>query len=160
MKYRESISISAIVLLALLIALFVIAGKVSVNALSIVVIGVLLVGIFGIGWWGFKKHIEENDNAFYSPVHAMIVTINSEFPRETALSTTVGLFVNSKRLRIDDQFISKTFSQNMTKFTDEDLKMWRKIESQINGYLNGGGFWLGRNEQLWFDGLEARFIKR
>jgi Na+/proline symporter len=102
------------------------------------------------------KDVEKTD--YYSPIHAMIVKVNIETPREQALAFSgIGKGVNVKQLRIDFQSISSIFTQHAKMFKDEDLVMWDAIEKQIKAYSNGGGFFINKDVQEWFDDLEARY---
>lgn len=104
-----------------------------------------------------KNETKKVSNDFYSPLHSMILRINNKVPRKLALQSTVGVWVNVKELGIDYRFISKTFDKHMDRFKDTDLRKWMEIESQIKQYVNGGGFFVGRDIQEWFDDLERRF---
>jgi len=88
----------------------------------------------------------------YSPIHAMIVRINNEIPREQALQGSVGVWVRATL--IDFNNISAVFNQHIDKFRDKDLKMWIDIEKEIKA---GNGFFLGNDRQKWFDELEAEY---
>ena len=160
MQYRPMLATLSIILFSAIIALIVLMNLAPVTELFIALIGALVVAIIGAGWWGFRDKIEDKkENAdFYSPIHAMIVRINSKVSRQLALQGTVGVWVNAKDVGIDYQIIAETFSQNMTKFKNEDLKKWIEIEQQIKAYVNGGGFFVGRDTQEWFDDLESRYI--
>ena len=103
---------------------------------------------------------KKEDREFYSPIHAMIVRANNKFSRESALENIVGAWLSVKQLGIDYRKISETFDQNSTKFNEEDLKKWVEIEEQIKKPINGGGFFLGRDIQEWFDDLESRYNPR
>jgi hypothetical protein len=110
--------------------------------------------LFGIYFFNLK---EDAEPSFYSPLHAMIVKVNMATPREKALKFSVGNWVNVKELGIDYQSVSTAFTQNATKFKDEDLTKWAEIEKQINAYSSGGGFFINKDVQEWFDDLEARY---
>lgn len=147
----------AIVLFSAIIALIVLLGVVPLTELSIAIIGALLLAIAGAFWWGFKDRIEETKTDFYSPIHAMILKVNNEIPRKKALKFSVGIWVNVKLTGIDYQSVSTAFTQHATKFKDEDLTMWDAIEKQINASANGGGFFINKDAQNWFDNLETRY---
>jgi hypothetical protein len=121
----------------------------QVLTVSIVAVAVILFAVYY-----FKQ---KADADFYSPIHAMIVRANNKVPRELALQSIIGILLTVKELGIDYRKISETFNQNSTKLKDEDLKKWTEIEEQITRYINGGGFWLGRDTQEWFDDLENRY---
>jgi hypothetical protein len=115
-------------------------------------IGLILYGIY------FFNLKEDSEPSFYSPLHAMIVKVNIETPREQALAFSgIGKWVNVKQLRIDFQSISSIFTQHAKMFKDEDLVMWDAIEKQIKAYSNEGGFFINKDVQEWFDDLEARY---
>jgi len=88
----------------------------------------------------------------YSPIHAMIVRVNTEVPRQQALQGSVGVLVRASL--IDFNNISAVFNKHIDKFRDKDLKMWIDIENEIKA---GNGFYLGRDRQEWFDELEAEY---
>jgi hypothetical protein len=88
----------------------------------------------------------------YSPIHAMIVRVNKEIPRETALQLTVGAWV--KASLIDSGNISAVFNQHNDKLRNRDLEMWLEIEKEIK---EEKGFFLGKDRQKWFDELEAEY---
>jgi len=88
----------------------------------------------------------------YSPIHAMIVGVNSKFPRERNLQLTVGAFV--KASLIDSNKISAVFDQHVDELGDDNLRMWLAIKEEIK---EKNGFWLGRDRQKWFDKLEAEY---
>lgn len=159
MQYRPVLATLSIILFSAIIALIVLMNLAPVTEFFIALIGALVVAIIGACWWGFRDKIEDmkENTDFYSPIHAMIVRINGNVSRQLALQSTVGAWVNAKELGMDYQIISDTFSQNMTKFKDEDLKKWIEIEKQIKAYVNGGGFFVGRDTQEWFDDLESRY---
>ncbi len=160
MQYRPALATLSIILFVAIIILIVSMNLVPVIEVYIAIIGVLVLAITGTCWWGFRDKIEERkENDFYSPIHAMIVRVNNKVPRQSALRWTVGCRVNVTALGIDYRIISETFTKNMTKFKDEDLKKWIDIEEQITAYVNGGGFFLGRDVQEWFDDLENRYNK-
>lgn len=158
MQYKRTLSTLAIILFSVIIALIVILGLASVTELFIAIIGALVLAIVGAAWWGFKDKIEVRNKDFYSPIHAMIVKVNIETPREQALAFSgIGKWVNVKQLRIDFQSISTVFTQHATKFKKEDLIMWDAIEKQINAYSSGGGFFINKDVQKWFDDLETKY---
>jgi len=125
-------------------------------------------------WWGFRPDIIRwlkkkptadiamvktqslfGDNKLievYSPIHTMVVRVNREIPRETALQLTVGAWV--KASLIDFNSISAVFNQHADKLRDKDLEMWLDIEKEIK---EKNGFYLGKNRQEWFDELEAEY---
>jgi len=88
----------------------------------------------------------------YSPIHAMIVRVNGEIPRETALRGTVGGWVSASLM--DFGIISAVFNQHNDKLRNRDLEMWLEIEKEIK---KGQGFFLGQDRQKWFDELEAEY---
>ena len=126
-------------------------------------------------WWPFFEHykfvgkrydvselvnkctnsegMKESD--YYSPIHAMIVRVNNEVPRETALKMTVGAWVNTSLSLIDVGNVSEVFNKYATRFTKEDLEMWIGIEKEIK---TQNGFFLGQDRQKWFDTLEAKYL--
>ena len=159
MQYRPILATLSIILFSAIIALIVIMKLAPVTELFIAIIGALVLAIITASWWGFRDKIEEKkeNTDFYSPVHAMIVRINNKVPRKIALQHRVGIWLNVKELGIDYRIISEAFTRNMTKFKDEDLKKWVEIEEQIKAYVNGGGFFMGRDVQEWFDDLENRY---
>lgn len=114
-------------------------------------IGLILYGIY------FFNLKEDSESAFYSPVHAMIVKVNMATPREKALKIDSGIWVPVKLLGIDYQSVSSAFTQHSTKFKVEDLTRWAEIEKQINAYSSGGGFFINKDVQKWFDDLETRY---
>jgi len=114
--------------------------------------------------WGFKpditrllKHGKQKDKKLievYSPIHAMIVRVNSKLPRETALRLTVGAWMSTSLIGIDVDNISAIFNQHNDKFRDKDLKMWLAIEKEIK---EQNGFWMAKDRQEWFDELETEY---
>ncbi|MGQ9460381.1 MAG: hypothetical protein ACUVRA_04025 [Candidatus Bathyarchaeaceae archaeon] len=88
----------------------------------------------------------------YSPIHTMVVRVDREIPRETALQLTVGAWV--KASLIDFNSISAIFNQHADKLRDKDLEMWLDIEKEIK---EKNGFYLSKNRQEWFDELEAEY---
>jgi len=102
-----------------------------------------------------KEKVNSKDLEVYSPIHAMILKINSEVSRELALQATVGIWVNASL--IDHTKISEIFNQHGDKFRDKDLAMWFKIEKEIK---TGNGFYLDKDRQEWFDYLEAEYKRR
>lgn len=140
-------------------------------------LALLLTGMaIAVLWWGFKpdimrwlkkKHaadiaIVKTRSLFgrdklmevYSPIHAMIVRVNSELPRETALRLTAGAWMSTSLIDIDIDNISAIFNQHNDKFRDKDLKMWLAIEKEIK---EQHGFWMAKDRQEWFDELEAEY---
>ncbi len=89
-----------------------------------------------------------------SPIHTMIRQINQQFSRERILRTTVGGFVTPTT--IDYASIAATFSQYETVFRPKDLVMWQAITQQIHQF---GGFFIGCDQQRWFDELEAEYTR-
>ena len=126
----------------------------------------LIYGIMGIGSIIFTYRFIKKRNPYkkktpniaahlievYSPIHAMIVRINNEIPREQALQGSVGVWVRATL--IDFNNISAVFNQHIDKFRDKDLKMWIDIEKEIKA---GNGFYLGNDRQKWFDELETEY---
>jgi hypothetical protein len=90
----------------------------------------------------------------YSPIHAMIIRINREIPREHALRLTVGAWVNASLIDVDN--ISTIFNEYSHVLGDRNLEMWLKIEDEIKRVK---GFWLGQDRQKWFDELEAEYSR-
>ena len=88
----------------------------------------------------------------YSPIHAMIVRVNREIPRESALQLTVGMPV--KASLIDSNSISAVFNQHNDKLRKKDLDMWLEIEKEIKAR---NCFFLGKDRQKWFDELETEY---
>lgn len=88
----------------------------------------------------------------YSPIHAMIVRVNREIPREVALNGTVGAWVRASLIDFKD--ISAVFNQHNDKLRKKDLDMWLEIEKEIKVR---NGFWLNKDRQTWFDELEAEY---
>jgi hypothetical protein len=162
MQFKPVLAILSIILFSAIIALIVLMKLAPMNEVFIAVIGALVLAIIGTGWWGFRDKIEEKkeNTDFYSPIHAMIVRVNNKVPRQLALQRTVGSWVNVNELNIDYRLISETFTKNMNKFRDEDLKKWVAIEEQIKANVNGGGFFLGNDVQEWFDDLESRYYQK
>jgi len=110
--------------------------------------------LFGIYFFNLKEDVEPS---FYSPLHAMIVKVNMATSREKALKIDSGIWVPVKLLGIDYQSVSSAFTQHSTKFKVEDLTRWAEIEKQINAYSSGGGFFINKDVQKWFDDLETRY---
>ena len=155
MQYRHILTPLAIALFSVIIALIILLRLVSITELFIAIVGTLVVAIVGIAWWGFRDKIEEKKKfAFYSPIHAMIVRLNSEVPRHVALQAQniVGYRVSASL--IDFSNISAVFNQHMDKFRDKDLKMWIEIEEEIK---RDNHFYLSNDRQNWFDELEAKY---
>lgn len=100
----------------------------------------------------YNKKTSTEKLAVYSPIHAMIVRINNEFPREQALEGSVGAFIRASL--IDFNNISVVFNKHIDKFRDKDLKMWIDVEKEIKA---SNGFYLGRDRQEWFDELDAEY---
>jgi hypothetical protein len=88
----------------------------------------------------------------YSQIHTMILRINRIIPRENALQFTTEGFV--KASSIDHETISSIFNQHSDKFQSKDVEMWLDIEQQIHEI---GGFYVGKDRQLWFDEMEAEY---
>ncbi len=159
MKYRPLLATLTIIFCSLIIALILVMGLIPVVEFLILIVGGLVASIFGVFWWGFKDKIvdKKESNEFYSPIHNMIVRANTNFSRKVALRSSGGAWVSMKQMGIDCKKISETFEQNSTKFKDEDLKKWAELEKEITRPINGGGFFLGRDVQEWFDDLESRY---
>jgi hypothetical protein len=82
----------------------------------------------------YKKQ-KLKDLEVYSPIHSMIVRVNKKIPRETALKSIVGVWVDKSLMNFEK--ISALFDQHSDKFRDEDLKMWIDIEEEIKRGKNG-----------------------
>ncbi len=82
----------------------------------------------------------------------MIIRVNREVPRETALKSRVGAWVGASLMDFNN--ISEVFNQHSDKFRDKDLDMWLEIEKEIK---TKNGFFLGKDRQEWFDELEAKY---
>jgi hypothetical protein len=158
MQYKHILATLAVVLFSAIIALIILLGLTSVTELFIAIISALVLAILGTAWWGFRDKIEEKQKfAFYSPIHAMIVRVNSNISHERASEWTLGKWVNVRLFKIDYPRVTEAFTQYSTKFKDEDLKMWAEIEEEIESAVNGGGFYLTNDRLKWFDDLEARY---
>lgn len=171
---RKSLSVLAASILLSLVGYLLYSG--GVNLLDFSTGLALLLTATGIAvlWWGFRPNIMrwlkkkptadmsivKTPSLFdrnklievYSPIHAMIVRVNREIPRETALQLTAGAWV--KASLIDFNNISAVFNQHIDKFRDKDLEMWLEIEKEIK---ERNGFFLGKDRQKWFDELEAEY---
>ena len=90
----------------------------------------------------------------YSAIHAMIVKINTKIPRERALRLTVGEWMRDPSINFDFYSILALVKQHSDKFSKEDLEMCFKIEKEI---LEKGSFFVGQEEQTWFDKLDAEY---
>lgn len=123
----------------------------------------LIYGVMGIGTLIFMYRYIKKRNPYqkktateklsiYSPIHAMIVRINTEFPREQALQGSHGVWMRASL--IDFNNISTVFNNHADKFRKKDLTMWIEIEKEIRAE---NGFWLGADRQKWFDELEAEY---
>ena len=159
MQYKPAIAILSIIMCSLIIALVVVLKLIPVTEVFVAIVaGLVTIAIYS-GWWGFKNMIEDKkeNREFYAPIHAMIKKANNKFSQEDALEGTVGAWVSVKQLGIDYRKISETFDQNSTKFKDDDLKKWVKLKEEITKPIKGGGFFLGKDAQEWFDDLERRF---
>lgn len=89
----------------------------------------------------------------HSSIHTMIVKINREIPRETALqSPLIDGWVKASLM--DFSSISAVFDQHAHEFRAKDLDMWLEIEKEIEK-LNG--FYMNKRRQEWFDELEAEY---
>jgi hypothetical protein len=97
-------------------------------------------------------NLSSKDLEPYSLIHTMIIRVNKQVPRETALQLTSGAWVDASLVDFDK--ISAVFNQHIDKFRDEDLDMWLEIENEIK---TKNGFLLGKKRQEWFDYLEANY---
>lgn len=97
-------------------------------------------------------NVNSKDMEVYSLIHTMIIRVNKQVPRETALQLTVGAWVDASL--VDFEKISALFNQHSDKFRDEDLEMWLEIENEIK---TKNGFFLDKDRQEWFDYLEAKY---
>jgi len=97
-------------------------------------------------------NMNSKDMEVYSLIHTMIIRVNKEVPRESALKLTVGAWVDASL--IDFNKISEVFNQHCDKFRDEDVNMWLDIEKEIK---TKKGFFLGKDRQEWFDYLESKY---
>jgi len=102
-----------------------------------------------------SHNVNSKDLEVYSLIHTMIIRVNREVPRETALELgLVGAWVGASLMNFNFNNISEVFNQHSDKFTDKDLDMWLEIEKEIK---TKNGFFLGKKRQEWFDELEARY---
>jgi len=97
-------------------------------------------------------NVNSKDLEVYSLIHTMIIRVNREIPRETALKLKVGGWVGASLMDFNN--ISEVFNQHSDKFGDKDLDMWLEIEKEIK---TKNGFFLGKDRQEWFDELEAKY---
>ena len=128
---------------------FVLFTLVDFVSVMLILVGVLMI-LFVIAVWSRLRPRKD----FYSPIHAMIVSLNKDVPREVVLGLKVGAWINERF--VNWASVSKTFNENVskTKFSDKDLLMWLDIEKEIK---EKKGFWLHKERQEWFDDLENRF---
>ena len=150
-------SFSAKLILSIITWIMLLVGTLAITDLSpffkTFIVGVsadLIAFYLGISY----IHNFRSETAFYSPIHAMIVRINSEIPRKQALyaQNIVGYRLSASL--INSREVSETFSQHSDKFSDKDLEIWKKIEEEIK---RENHFYLGNDRQKWFDKLEAKY---
>jgi hypothetical protein len=159
---QQIVAVIGAISLSLGLAIGLQRGVISMTDVSAWLAPAVLSGIIAFLVWGFRDQIEATFKGktkpqkvevtnfpfkmqVYSPIHAMIVRVNNEIPRETAHKMTVGAWVSASL--IDSRKISEAFDQHSSEFRDEDLKMWIEIEKEIK---SRNGFFLGQDRQKWF----------
>lgn len=117
-------------------------------------ISAICLTIYAAVFFNQKPNAEIEKLAAYSPIHAMIVRLNSEVPPEKALQAQNIVGYRLSASLIDFRNISAVFHQHNDKFRAKDLKMWIGIEEEIK---IDNHFWLSNDRQMWFNELEAEY---
>jgi len=111
-----------------------------------------------LGFFGKKAEeyalLEKRLTQVYSPIHAMIIAINNEVPREKALHMTVERAAMVPAKLIDFNRLSLIFKGYAHVLGNRHLQQWLSIERERDAL---GAFYMNKQRQEWLDELESEY---